>query len=1452
MQGPAAVDQQQQQNSHRDKHKAVVLPPPARSSGRTTAAGSSGGGEGAAVMARSTRQQQTLVQGDTQDQPQPVHNTRRRAGSLVKSLPSRTRTKATPPPQGSQSAQSSPKQAAAESHNTRFAQSRRPAGAAAATTAASTSQSPAPLVLPDLPPAPVESVKPAPAPAAPSFSMPDNAPPGYRPASMRPPLSRIPAFPLVDSYVPDTTSSDRRHPRQLIPDQLGFPTLEMEDKVRKEDREDKLLMATCAVLHAFENRALCPKEVAEVMLERNWLKNAGTTPFAHVSTCIRSHVSRASAAQPPYTPLLVPFELVGALTAEEVRAVGLHAEQRPAVKRGTLWYLNPQVFGPGVGADDPFVRCRREAGLAPSDKDGLYVRGLVPLQHHPAPLPPALALSSTLFNTPQDEADAMGGDEEGMGRGKRKRRASSAMMAAMGAPATPGPGPSPLGSGSSTPVAIPAAPRVPTGALAGPPGGGGGHRRSQSFGGPSSAPVRSGIPKLKLRLTSLDEVDDSDGHTGEAAEWRRKNKKKVRRAGSEGLSRAGSVESNAIDDDDDDAYSTSSLPYRSSTFSSASSSALLAQSLLAASTPGSTAPTPNIDTSLAPHTAVSPEILSLAHSSGTSFPFARPVTTPLHLSASAPNIFSHHFTHAPSPPDVVMDDAPSPSATDSRPTTSAGLATAVTPPSDSPTSEDDFHEAMLRGDDFDFEWGSESYTTAGTGASSVEASATIGAAAVTDTSEEAQAELLAKAFEQQAAVMERRKEAQAGRERERAVTPAGGEEASVDTPATTPRSPGKELQEDAEDVKVGAGEKKALEEEGIEVVKGPLGTISQIGMRVTLCGGFSGADDDDREDGDVVIVASRSHVKQEAPSSDPAQSTDTLINLAAHESPTHKSDSAHLAPPPSPLPLELSPMPALNNAFAAVDFDFVGHEEVERAQDGFGFVHDVDLADDEEDGEEDEVVTVKVEDDEPEMAVSSAPSSRASSAVPAFDSRLLAGVRAGSAGSSGSDSDAFDPMTFVSPSTLATGLPVPQPAPSPPEMTDWSLSMDMLDDIDAEHAAPVDLMAPETIGLEELDLAWAGDDEEASPPAPIPKPSPRIGGGLTLTVPRSSATAFLTGSSHPHSPLRFTSPIPSPRRTSSSRVPVLADFGKMSGRGVASPAPPALSRTSSSATIFAGSTQRGSSNLSSSPKSASTNVVMEPVIPLEPLVVATIIQRGIVVFSVEVTDLATARTMPLLRRLDTDYVNATVLLQAALSSPLERASALAGLLVKTDTFRVPAASDAGVEGTWIPISVARDFLAAHAKQLGHLSSFLGDDLAAHFPEPVPTMRSSGKSSLEQKGAKDPNFVVLGSPSFEGAELLRRCGPPGVVRRVSSTSPATPPAATLVHDVQLDEDEEEDRSDEDEREVSNSPPPPRTRRSTAATRSTRRSSVVKPAPVPEQSPPRRSTRRQSAAAAVAGR
>lgn len=581
---------------------------------------------------------------------------------------------------------------------------------------------------------------------------------------------------------------------------------------------------------------------------------SGTTPFAHVSTCIRSHIARASGATPPYQPLLTPFELVGALTAEEVRAVGLHAEQRPAVKRGTLWYLNPQVFGPGVGADDPFVRCRKEVGLQPSDRQGLYIRGLVPLQATMPALPPDLKMSSSIFHS--NGADDHDGDEEGMGRGKRKRRASSAMMAAMSTtPATPSPLSASVGPSTASPVPIPAsasaaagATRIaplPAAALAGTPGAQ--PRRAQSFG-PSSAPARSGIPRLKLRLTALEEndssVDDSDGHTGEAAARRRKTKKKVRRAGSEGVSRAGSTEPGHSDDD---LLLAQSLPSHPSAFSSISSSALLAQSLLAASSPSALPRSHSVSSLAAPLHAVSPDSLSLANN-GTAFPFSRPASShgvSVNLSMSAPNIFSHHFANAPSPPDVMDLDPPSPPA--------AGLignfpSTAVSPASDSPTDEDDFHEAMLRGDDLlDFEWGSDSYiSTAGT--SSIDAPV-LGATTPLMLQRAELGPAPPSASEQ-------------------ALTPASSVELDeslrqkieeqvpqLDTPATTPRSPGKEdLSAGSTAAPSAAGEELSNEakaaKEKAEMERGPLGIISRVGMRTTLCGEMKMLEDAE----DVVIV----------------------------------------------------------------------------------------------------------------------------------------------------------------------------------------------------------------------------------------------------------------------------------------------------------------------------------------------------------------------------------------------------------------------------------------------------------------------------------------------------------------------------------------------------------------------------------------------------------------------
>ncbi|GAA5885324.1 hypothetical protein JCM6882_009570 [Rhodosporidiobolus microsporus] len=1087
---------------------------------------------------------------------------------------------------------------------TRFVQQRRPTAAAQSPhlpppSSSSSSSSPAPP-LPSLPAA-ANANSGSVTPLA-TYHVPAGAPANYRPASMKPPLSRVPTFPLVDAYVPDSTSNDRRHPRQLVPKDLGFPTQAMHGKIRKEDLDDRLLMATCAVLHGFENRALCPKEVAEVMLERDWLKNAGTTPFAHVSTCIRAHIARAAGASPPYLPLLTPFELVGALAAEEVRAVGLHAEQRPAVKRGTLWYLNAKVFGPGVGADDPFVRCRREAGLAPSDRDGLYVRGLVPLQTNQPAIPPDLRMSSSIFHS--NGADDGEGDEEGMGRGKRKRRASSAMMAAMSTtPAGPSPLSQSVGPGTPSPLPIPAA-RV----VAGTPGVvGSAQRRTQSFAGPSSAPARSGIPRLKLRLTALEEidsgVDDSDGHTGEAAERRRKNKKKTRRAGSEGLhSRAGSTEPPVFDDDDDGSFDEDDLmgvaspfPPRPSAFSSASSSALLAQSLLAAATPDALPRSQSYGALIVPgeNGVISPDSLSLSSSSATSpsFPFTRPTASSntlsaggnINLSMSAPNIFSHHFANAPSPPDVVMDVD---SAAPSPPNTGAGAS----PASDAHTTtdEDDFHEAMLRGDDLlDFEWGSESYTsTAGT--SSIEASTASGgfaAPAAPPSAVEAEGGAPLKAEEDLAAGLEAALKDSTAQQQQQQQQQA---QAEVDTPATTPRSPGKEFDEPA--AAMAEGEKDKAQEKGkgkevddssaaaaaaavevvgakddepVEIVPGPLGTISRVGMSTTLCGEMTApnSDEDGAEEDGVVIV-----VEDEEEEINVSVADVSLTSLV-HDTPpsvkhSPRSDLGQLiAPPPSPLPLEFNSMGVLTNAFAATDFDFVGHDEAERSPffrgSSFPYQHDGDSADDEE--EEDDIITVKIEEDDHHPALSRV-STAYSSAAHHFDGRLLAGVRAASTGSSSSDSDSFDPMTFVSAPMLATGLPVPQAAPSPPETADWSHGVDMLDDLESELAG-VDLMAPESIGLDELDLAWAGGEDDDGPSPPPPTPSrPR------LTIPRSgsASSAFLTGSVCS----RFTSPIPSPRRSSAQRLPTLADFGK---KGPSSPVPPTLTRTSSATTVFSAS-----------------------------------------------------------------------------------------------------------------------------------------------------------------------------------------------------------------------------------------------------------------------------------------
>lgn len=740
------------------------------------------------------------------------------------------------------------------------------------------------------------------------------------------------------------------------------------------------------------------------------IPRSGSTPFAHVSTCIRSHLRRAKGEgnNAAYPALILPFDLTGALTPPEIRAVGLRADERPAVKRGTLWYLNEAVLGVGLGCEDPFIRCRREAGLEPSELNGVYVRTRVI-----APSPPVIpiALATTAMSAYAMEDDD---DESGMGRGKRKRRASSAMMAATEvAPA---------------PLAIPSlSASVGASSASAWPGPAPLHRRANSFGsGAHSLPTKSAVPRLRLRLTSLEEVDsgvsDSDGQTSDA-QRRRKNKKKARRAASEGTSRGGSVHSLGSDADDDDSFDVLEMHRSRPAFSSAASSALLAQSLLAASTSTSAHPATASQSSV-----VSPNSLHFA-----SGPFNHRHS---YLSMSAPNLFSA-FSAANSPDTMEVDDE-------------FGARSPPSIKSDS-ADEEDFHEAMLRGDDFDFEWGSESYESA--------EPATLPPFG-----------------------------SQKGKGKAREMSLSLGDQAAFDdmdaasTPATTPRSPAEE------DLVPHGASKMGMDETLCEAFAAELDRVNasqyedrasagRLGASLRFAASYRDWDADSRTCADRAGSGNSlaSLVKEEQSDTESVQSQ--LREIDADEA------AALAVPLPSPLALELSPLLHLAGAFST-DYDFIGHEEDDRSH-YRSDTYDRDMAesaDDEDEDDNDDIVTVKIEDEGLDEHLGSGLTSRQSSVFPldSFSRRIMMGDHhhsSPSASSESGDSDSFDPHMIVSAALLASGLPVPQVAPSPPDTSDWGMHLD-LDDLDLDLGDGADLLGPETVGLEELDLAWGGPAEQ--------------------------------------------------------------------------------------------------------------------------------------------------------------------------------------------------------------------------------------------------------------------------------------------------------------------------------------------------------------------------------------
>lgn len=135
--------------------------------------------------------------------------------------------------------------------------------------------SPPPPSPPSAAPSP-RSVRKIAVPSLPS-ALPPSAPPVPRPTS----APR--ATPAETPITTDPPVGKPVHPRDLVPQDVGFPTPPFAVHIQAADQADRLLMAICSVCLSAENRALCPKEIAEVLFQRGWLHNAYVDSHAHRS-----------------------------------------------------------------------------------------------------------------------------------------------------------------------------------------------------------------------------------------------------------------------------------------------------------------------------------------------------------------------------------------------------------------------------------------------------------------------------------------------------------------------------------------------------------------------------------------------------------------------------------------------------------------------------------------------------------------------------------------------------------------------------------------------------------------------------------------------------------------------------------------------------------------------------------------------------------------------------------------------------------------------------------------------------------------------------------------------------------------------------------------------------------------------------------------------------------------
>ncbi|GAA94083.1 hypothetical protein E5Q_00730 [Mixia osmundae IAM 14324] len=314
----------------------------------------------------------------------------------------------------------------------------------------------------------------------------------------------------------------------------------------------------------------------------------------------------------------------------------------------------------------------------------------------------------------------------------------------------------------------------------------------------------------------------------------------------------------------------------------------------------------------------------------------------------------------------------------------------------------------------------------------------------------------------------------------------------------------------------------------------------------------------------------------------------------------------------------------------------------------------------------------------------------------------------------------YDPTTSLSSLTLnqrrgsGTATSVESAGPSPTEeklnSTAWAVdalkassspleSPSQTTEVAAQSFSRIlasDILCPESVGLDELDQVFTKEDQEAY-----------------------AACARMQAISLPNASFFLAQP---PLLTRRKTQPI-----------VAAPAqePEALSPVPCS-TLSPPTSDKEVADIIVYPMSVTQPLITARFTRFESETTARSPVPSVPVYSINVVR-GDGVALPLLRRIDDDFVNVSTLVQSGAQSR-DIANRLQTLQALDDT--VTMTGGVGVAGIWAPLQTAKELARLHIKSASALNAFLADDVHRLFPEPLPQMRETLRSARVEKMAHE--------------------------------------------------------------------------------------------------------------------